>query len=254
MMGQKLVVALIYLLLGVSIFQSLPKNEYTIWWYSLTVAVYVFGLILLLWGHYIMPKIIRSWNFCGCKVVREKYIVCRDTMRPGEVRIHALLKVIPTQSVAKMDKEAKDSVLKEFVGILQSSATANTGLCYFSIKSSYNQDIRDRIEAKKRRKSLFARSWSVRKEIEDLDREIDLYNQMPTILSGFYIGIVSMTGSTTASGAPDPDSLKMVDQSVKLFETALSRAGLTAKWITGEELNNIARYIYLGDIHERSYF
>lgn len=245
-MNVRHIILFVYLVMGITLFQGIPRNEYTLPYIVLLMIGYLFGLVLVLGYHYIIPTIKKSWRLGECTVYQKKYVICRKT-GATEYTGYVFLKLIPEQPIGDMPKERRESLLQSTQGIL-AGIHHELMVAYVAVKDRYGENIKKRLQAK--RDELLHmpfQSRAMKDMIERIDRELRILDQQPVILEGYYIAQIRIYGDNPYKMINELDTL------ARALSARLSGIGLHSKVIEGEELNIMLSMLLFGSVTQLSF-
>lgn len=243
-MSPKLLLLVIYAFIFIMFISQVPINEYTLPKVVAAIALFVVGLALILGWHFIIPSIIRKWRLGNCVVHQKKYIICQRTGGGAEVVGYVLVKVVPEQPVADMDKERRESFLQTMQGLL-AGTQFEAGVCYIGMRDRYHRNIIQRLQEQKSRRLMFMGrqpSPAARDYLERIDRELRILQQVPVILEGFYILIIRDYAMT------EDELIQKLEADARALASKLEGLGTTTEVLEGEQLRAIADFIWFGSI------
>lgn len=247
----RIILLVLYIFLFIFLFSNVltgvPINEHTLPYIAVIALVFLCGLALLLAWDYIIPTLIRSYKLGECKVEDKKYLICRYKTTP-ELIGYIVVKVIPTQPIADMDRERRLSYLDAIQGLL-SGSHYEVIVAYVGVKDRYQETIRERLLARKQRLLTFSfrETPAMREELASIDRELRIIEQVPVILEGFYIAMAR-------EYATDEDELKRkLEADGRALVSMLSKMGVKAVIIEGEELRSILSYMLFGSVVQTTF-
>lgn len=247
----KLLLAVLYLffviMLAEDVLAQMPINEATEPYIVLAVALIVFGLALILAWDYIIPMIFRNYRLGECKVVDQKYIICRYKTG-AELVGYAGVKVVPTQPIGDMPKERRDSYLQAIQGLL-AGAQFEVVVAYVGMKDRYRETIIERLKSQKQRLLSLATkpTPAVSDTLNRIDAELKVLEQVPMILEGFYVAFAR------DYGMDEYELLQKLEGDLRVLVGMLSgRIGAKAMELKGEELREIVSYLMFGSVVQMS--
>ena len=246
MMNPKNLAILLYIFMGLMIFPQIPRNEYTLPYIIVFFTLYLAGLILLSFGHYIIPSIRKNWRMGSCRVYDKKYVICSTSV--AEKVGYSFIKLVPEQPIADMDKERKESFLLTLQGVL-SGSTFEGMVAYIMVRDRYGDNIKKRLEQERRKLHTFAfrETMSTRDLSERIRRELELLRQVPTILEGFYIAVVR------DYSVDELELIRKLEADTRSLMSRLSGIGLHASQMWGEELWIILKFMLMGSLTQLSF-
>lgn len=239
---------ILYVFMFFMLFMEVPKNEYTLPKIIVLSGIFVGGLALLLGWQFIIPNLFKSWRLGSCTVRNSKYIIC-ERKTGSELVGKAALLLIPQQPLADVPKEAREGLLQTLQGILAGSQFETT-VAYITVRDRYHQNIIRWLEDRRNRLLTFSFSGketpATRETLKRIERELNILKQVPVILEGFYVAIVTDYG-------PDEYTLmQKLEADLRALSARLSSAGLLTKELTGERLRAIMDYMTYGGVAQIS--
>lgn len=235
------------ILLVENVFVQMPVNEVTIPYIVIAVALIIFGLIVILAWDYIIPMIFRNYKLGECKVVDQKYIVCRYKSG-AELTGYVGVKVVPTQPIGDMPKERRDSYLQAIQGLL-AGAQFEVAVAYVGMKDRYRETIVNRLKSQKQRLLSFASkpTPALSDSLNRIDSELKVLEQVPMILEGFYVAFARDYATD------EYELVQKLESDLRVLMGMLSgRVGAKAIELKGEELREIVSYLLFGSVVQLS--
>ena len=214
-----------------STISSMPLTPATVPLYALFVGLFVAGLAILVAPHYVLPFIIRNWRLDrDCSVYDAKYIVCKHWS--GMVVAKAILKLIPKQTIVDLPRERREAVLQG-LATLHIGIEYDIDLVYSARPDPYAETVIERLRGKKRFMLMFATRMtpSLQDKVSEVDREMRLLQQTPSIYTGHYLAIVY------AYGRDVHEAVERLKTYVDAVRGKAEQAYMEARLAQGEELN-----------------
>jgi len=230
---------------------SIPINEYTLPQVILLTLLFVVGLVIIFAWHYIIPFIIKTWRIGECTVERSKYVICK---RRGSTEYtgYVFLKVIPEQPIAVMQEERRKSFLQSIQGVL-SGIQFEAGVLFMAMRDVYKQKITERLRREREKLRALAgigggrTPFSIEDAIKRIDQELNILEQVPAILEGFYIAIVRDYSPYKE------DLIKKLEADARGLASRLTGLGMIAEELKGEELNRILDFLLFGHVAQQAW-
>jgi len=242
MINPRMLAVVFYVFLMIMIFTQLPINEYTLNMIIIISALLILGLVFLLGSHYIIPYLKKSWKMGSCMVRDKKYLIC-ETSNSGEKVGYVFIKVVPEQPVADMDKERRESFLQTIMGVL-SGTQFEAMIAYMTVKDRYGENIKKRLEKQKDQLTMFAHQETLRTRdaLERIRKELELLQQIPTILEGYFFAAVR------DYAYDDYSLMQKLEADSRALMSRLSGIGVATQEVKGEELWIILKFLQFGSI------
>lgn len=250
-LGRKTLITILYLffmlLVASQTLAAVPVNERTLPTLTILFSVLVAGLALVLGWDYIIPMVVRNYKLGECRVIDERYIVCRYRRVKFEWVGYGFVKVIPVQSIADMDRDARLTYMQSLQGLLAGSQYEPI-VCWIGMRDRYRETVVEKL--RRRMNMLMALSrretLAVRDAIERIRTELRILQQTAVILEGFYIAGVREYGDSVE------EVVQRVESSLRSLQGTLSAMGVKAEVIKGQELMDIVEYMLFGSVVQLS--
>jgi len=230
-----------------NVLNQVAINEVTLPYVVIIVIVFVLGLFLILGWDYIIPLIIPSFKLGECKVVDRKYIICEATGSPEKVG-YMVLKIVPTQPIADMQKERRESILQTIQGLLKAS-DYEVMVVYNAVRDRYRENVLKRLERKKRWLLMFStrETPAIRDLRERIESEKKLLEQQPMILEGFYLAMVRYYDRNT-------NALKVkLNEYAKALSAKLETLSSEVQILQGQALKDILEWFVFGNVKQSKF-
>lgn len=230
------------ILLFAQVVAALPITETTAPYIVALVGLVIAGLTLILAWDYLIPAVFRGYRLGECKVADKKYLICRYKTSP-ELTGYVVVKFVPTQPIADMDRERRMSYLDSIQGLL-AGAHFEVIVAYIGMRDRYQNTIREALMKRKQRilALSFRETPSIREELSQIERELRIIDQVPVILEGFYVAMAR------EYSVDEEDLKRKLEADARALAALLSRLGGKAIVLQGEELRNIVNYLLFGSV------
>jgi len=220
-------------------FAFFPWNEYTAKWGALAAVVAGATLILAMYGHYIVPAIVKNYKVGNCKVVDGQYLICSH--KYGGLVGYAWAKVIPTHPISDMDKEQRQAFLQIVMGLL-AGTQFELSACFEAIKDRYGEDIIKRIENKLSFWTMIGGKnppMSIRRRVDRHEKELEMLKSQPMILEGIY------TVMAVEYGNDEYEIIRKLKNDIDALAGRFAGVGAKVVPIKGSDLFYLHRFLVI---------